>query len=134
MIYKIGDRIKNIAISGPKKGENSGKFGQVVEISGSIVVIKYDDGCSGQSSTPHLDYKLIKKEKNMIESLKESFVTAFLKEPEKSFRKTGITNGDGFLTEEGQGVFMAWLLKENGDKFKTDVVDDLLKDLKDKKE
>lgn len=65
---------------------------------------------------------------NMSVNIKEKFTLAFKKEPEKSFRKTGITNGDDFLTEDGQLIFLGWLLKKHGEEFKKDVVDDLLKD------
>ena len=61
-------------------------------------------------------------------NLKEKFVQVFLKEPEKSFRKAEITNGDGILTTDGQSVFLGWLLKKHGDEFKTEVVDELLKE------
>lgn len=71
------------------------------------------------------DYKKINKTSMNI---KEKFKLAFMKEPEKSFRKTGITNGDDFLTEEGVQVFLGWLLKKHGDDFKKEVVDDLQKE------
>lgn len=58
-------------------------------------------------------------------NLKEKFVAAFLSEPEKTFRKAGITNGDGILTDEGQQIFLTWLLKQQGNTFKTEVVDQL---------
>lgn len=77
------------------------------------------------------DVELLEPKKNIMSTIKEKFVLAFLGEPEKSFRRAEITNGDGFLTTEGQGVFLAWLLKTNGDAFKTAVVDDLLKSLDD---
>lgn len=61
-------------------------------------------------------------------NIKEKFVLALTSEPKKSFRKAGITNGDDLLTEEGQGVFLTWLLHSKyADEFKTAVVDDLLK-------
>jgi len=58
----------------------------------------------------------------------EKFVLAFKSEPEKSFRKAGLTNGDDLLTEDGVKIFLGWLLRKNGDDFKNEVVDDLLKD------
>ena len=71
--------------------------------------------------------------KNKTMNITEKFTTMFLAEPEKSFRKAGITNGDGYLTSDGQKVFLTWLLKKNGDAFKTDVVDVLLKEMEDEK-
>lgn len=78
-------------------------------------------------------YKVKIIDKNMG-NIKEKFTLAFKKEPEKSFRKAGITNGDDFLTSDGQEIFLGWLLKEHGEKFKKDVVDDLLKTDNEEKE
>ena len=75
------------------------------------------------------DLQLINKNMN----LKDKFTLAFKGEPEKSFRKTGITNGDDFLTEDGQHVFLGWLLKKHGEEFKKDVVDDILKEQEEEK-
>lgn len=69
--------------------------------------------------------RLVNNNKNMS-SIKEKFTLAFKKEPEKTFRKAGITNGDDFLTEEGQSIFLAYLLKKFGEDFKKEVVDDLV--------
>lgn len=68
------------------------------------------------------------KEKTM--TIKEKFVLALTKEPQKSFRKAGITNGDDLLTEEGGKIFLTWLLNKNADDFKKEVVDGLLADNK----
>ena len=48
-------------------------------------------------------YSLIKKE---TMNLKEKFLLALKSEPEKSFRKVGITNGDDLLTQEGTELFL----------------------------
>jgi len=69
-----------------------------------------------------------KESTKTMNNLKEKFLLAITAEPMKSFRKAGITNGDDLLTDDGQKVFLSWLLKENKDKFKTDVVDGILKD------
>ena len=61
-------------------------------------------------------------------NIKEKFVLAITPEPQKSFRKAGITNGDDLLTEDGMNIFLSWLLKKNQDDFKEKVVDGLLKD------
>lgn len=69
-----------------------------------------------------------KRRKNKMSELKEKFVLALTKEPQKSFRKAGITDGDNLLTTEGQQVFLTWLLNNKfSDEFKKDVVDDILK-------
>lgn len=61
-------------------------------------------------------------------NIKEKFLMSIKAEPEKSFRKAEITNGDDMLTSEGQAVFLAWLLQKHGAEFKKDVVDDILKE------
>jgi hypothetical protein len=67
-------------------------------------------------------------------SLKEAFVLSLTKEPQKSFRKAGITDGDDLLTDEGQKIFLSWLLHQKySEDFKSTVVDDLLKDQDEKK-
>jgi len=71
--------------------------------------------------------KLIKN--NMAINLKEKFTLALTKEPMKTFRKAGITNGDNLLTEEGVTIFLSWLLDTKyADEFKKDIVDGMLKD------
>ena len=75
--------------------------------------------------------KLITNLNNM--NLKDKFLTSLKGEPEKSFRKVELTNGDDMLTEEGTEVFLSWLLKKYGDDFKTEVVDEILKEEKKKK-
>jgi len=59
--------------------------------------------------------------------LKERFVLAVTPEPQKSFRKAEITDGDNLLTQDGQKIFLTWLLGKYADEFKTAVVDGLLK-------
>jgi hypothetical protein len=119
MTLKIGDKVKFV------KKSNGYNYNAIL---GLEFVIKHIEEnykvWSDKEWFFEQDLKLIKNNMN----IKEKFITAFLGEPEKSFRKTGITNGDGFLTEDGQEVFLGWLLKQNGPQFKTDVVDDLLKE------
>ncbi len=66
-----------------------------------------------------------------MSDIKEKFALIFKAEPEKSFRKAGITDGDDLLTEDGQSIFIKWLLDKNGNDFKKEVVDELLKKEKD---
>lgn len=75
--------------------------------------------------------KLIKSNKksmNFIQKLKE----ATLKEPEKSFRKCGITGSDGELTSDGKDVFLQWLFDQNKETFNKEVVQPILKAEEDK--
>ena len=87
----------------------------------------------GVTSIEEKDLTLIENKKMSQINIKEKFTLAFKSEPEKSFRKTGITNGDDFLTDDGQHIFLSWLLKKHGADFKTEVVDDLLKEAEEEK-
>ena len=66
-------------------------------------------------------------------SIIESFAQLVKSEPQKSFRKAGITNGDDLLTDEGVKVFLTWLLNKNANEFKEEVVTPLLVELKENK-
>lgn len=63
-----------------------------------------------------------------MSNIKEKFSLIFKSEPQKSFRKAGITDGDDLLTEDGKTIFLSWLLTKHQDEFKKDVVDELLKE------
>ena len=80
-----------------------------------------------------VDIKNNNNKKNMS-TIKNKFTLMFKSEPEKTFRKAGITNGDDFLTEDGQNIFLSWLLKKYGADFKTEVVDELVKETEDENE
>jgi len=63
-------------------------------------------------------------------NIKEQFTLSIIPEPQKSFRKVGITNGDNILTDEGLKVFSSWLLNKHAEEFKKDVVDDMVNEKK----
>lgn len=70
----------------------------------------------------------IKLEINQMQNipLVEKAKLASKTEPLKSFIKLGVTNSDGLLTAEGQQLFLGWLLAQQGDAFKTAVIDPIL--------
>lgn len=69
--------------------------------------------------------ELISK-KNAMENVMEKFEMTFKKEPMRSFRKAGITNGSDILTDDGAKIFLSWLLQKHGEDFKKDVIEELL--------
>ena len=92
--------------------------------------IKFSDN-THQMQLPEDDNDKVEilNRKSKIMNLKESFLIGLMKEPEKSFRKAGITNGDNMLTDEGREVFLSWLLHSQfAADFKKDVVEDMLKE------
>lgn len=64
--------------------------------------------------------------KSIIMSLVKKFSDLFVQEPKKSFRNVGVTDSSDMLTEDGQKVFLSWLLSKNQDAFKTEVVDKII--------
>lgn len=122
--FKAGDKIKML---GNCESAEDGKIYIV------IADLRNTNNLMGVGVNPNKlchcqeKWELLETNKNNM-SLKEKFITAFLSEPEKSFRKMGITNGDGILTTEGQEIFLTWLLKKQGAEFKTEVVDELSKE------
>lgn len=137
MILKVGDRIKgvydNTQFTGTVfeiTGYNNGTIERDDKISGSGCKVSYGNGWLFDNLQEY-KLELISNNKNI--NMKEKFVQMFLKEPENSFRKAGITNGDGLITSDGSTLFLTWLLSKNGDAFKTDVVDGLLVEDKESK-
>ena len=132
---KVGDRVEG-------KDNSFKEFkATVFSVCGDRATLKRDDGATGSgdyipsygngwalsnSSGWGYSLTLLSSEKPLKMNIKESFAIAFKSEPDKSFRKAKVTNGDDILTEEGQSVFLSWLLKKNGDDFKKEVVDNLL--------
>lgn len=66
-------------------------------------------------------------------NLVEKVALLFTKEPQKSFRKIGLTNGDDMITPEGAKIVLQWLLTKHADEIKKEIVDPLLKEAEKKK-
>ena len=62
-------------------------------------------------------------------NLREMFVLAFKKEPQKSYIKAGIMDTDENLTDDGKDVFLTYLINKDAD-FKKEVVDPILASMK----
>lgn len=80
---------------------------------------------------PH-KWALINKS-NTMSNIKEKFLLSLTPEPQKTFRKLEITNGDNLLTEEGTNIFLTWLLNKNQNEFKKEVCDPMLEEIKENK-
>lgn len=80
--------------------------------------------------------ELINKSDNVAKNmgLTEKFLSSLKKEPEKSWRKAGITNGDDIPTDEGMKLICTVLLQTNEDirKEMAKIAKDILEDEKDK--
>jgi hypothetical protein len=127
-LYKIGDEVR---VTGTRFG------GHLIGTEGTITAlcIVYGEQCyiinnSFYNWEGELTLLKYNKETNKIMDIKQKFSMLLMSEPNKSFRKAGITGSDYNLTTEGRDIFLQWLLSKNGDAFKTEVVDELLKDCK----
>lgn len=138
MEFKNGDLVR---ITGSKTGVN------YIGIEGTISARNTNNG------NPYWDIEITKETNsykigmhtgvyesdltliNKTMNIKEKFVLALTKEPQKTFRKAGITNGDDLLTTDGQNIFLSWLLHtKHAEEFKKDIVDGLLAEQKKEKE
>jgi hypothetical protein len=117
MKFEIGNRIRvrNTAWEGNIISRDN-SFSPVVWL------IKFDNGVTSSYYEDSLE--LISNKTQM--NLKEQFASVFKAEPQKSFNKAGLTDSSDVLTSDGQAIFLSWLLKTNGDTFKTEVVDPIL--------
>jgi len=117
MEFKVGDKVRVLSYC------SSAQQGEIYTLGddGDLFTILPDGnpGCRCKSN-----WELVVNNKNM--NLIEKAVLAVTPEPQKSFRKAGITNGDGILTDEGMKVFLSFLLSKNQDEFKTAIVDPIL--------
>ncbi len=128
MKFKIGDKVRvksNLQANNYSVGYEfiiSDKSFQPDGAHGGVYFPSVGNGMYGE------DLEIISniyKNMNML----EKFALTFKTEPEKSFRKAGIIDSNDTLTADGQKIFLSWLLKDSviGPKFKTEVVDELLK-------
>ena len=117
MKFKVGDEVFVTNCESPYRGYS----GKIIKIN-ALSDHPYNIDCLPDGWIVESVLEL----KNM--NIKEQFALCITPEPQKSFRKVGITNGDNFLTEDGQKVFLSWLLNKNADAFKKEVVDDMLKE------
>jgi len=128
-MFKVGDRVRILSVV-----LSTGSLSRVNTLATIInsydenrLLVKFDDGEVYTMFGSELE--LINKKETTMSTIKEKFVLALTSEPKKSFRKAGITNGDDLLTDDGQKIFLTWLLHtKHADEFKTAVVDGLLAD------
>lgn len=129
----IGEKVECIC----ETSTNYKQIGEIIKIEGEMITVCYGDGEVGKGKSKY--YKLttcnpINKVVSSIMGLQDKFLLSIKPEPQKSFRKAGITNGDDLLTCEGTQVFLAWLLEKNETEFKADVVDPILAQMKEDKD
>lgn len=71
--------------------------------------------------------------KSTMNSLVSKVADLFITEPQKTFRKLGITDDRNNLTEQGEMVFINWLFTQNQDAFNTAIATPLLAEQNSKK-
>jgi len=123
MEFKVGDKVKMKEGCAPLK---SGDICIVYIREGDLWASMGGDRDGASCDQPE-KWELISSNKTTMVNLKEKFILGLTKEPQKSFRKAEVTDGDDILTEEGAKVFLTWLLHTvHADAFKKDVVDGIL--------
>ena len=115
--FKIGDKVECLNF-------DLGHYGQ----SGSVISIDEDGNLcvrynDGYVTTNYArNFELINRtNNNKTMNIKEKFVLSFLKEPNKTYRKLGITNGDDLLTVEGSEIYKNWRFQQDQHKFYDEV-------------
>ena len=131
--FKIGDRVRlNL-----KASTRHNQEGTIIEhdTNGAPWQIIFDDGDTNRAEKSNTTINQETKPKNQtfMSRLISSFKLMTKSEPEKTFIQAGVTDSNGNLSEEGKELFLAYLLAENGMKFKTDVVDAILEENKKQK-
>lgn len=132
--FKVGDKCVPVASFTSKCGSYSGEKAEYIIIKAVDSNGRYDYGIYrgvNEVDTCNCfrdEHLTLIKSSSTNMTILEKFALAFKSEPEKSFRKAGITNGDDLLTEEGTEIFLSYLLKKEGTDFKKEVVDLLLED------
>ena len=129
-MFKVGDCVKCVSES----STNYGQFTEVTFVGCDFIECRYDSGEIGKGKFKYYvkTCNPINKVVGKIMGLKESFVLGLTSEPEKTYRKVGITNGDGILTEDGVKIFLTYLLSKTP-QFKADVADGILADMESNK-
>lgn len=123
--FKVGDRVKRLRGKCQSAIENK-IYKVVINDSGSLAIGEpRGDLCECQHEWTLVENNILNNKTNM--TTLEKFSLVFKKEPEKSFVKAGITNSDDLLTDDGQKIFLSWLLKKHGDEFNKEVVSELIK-------
>lgn len=133
MKLKVGDRVKLLNLD--RSGGDEKYIGRTWEIT-SVKSSSYDADLFDDKTGKLIPkgYTLVESEVELLKfsyknmSIKEKFALSLTPEPQKTFRKLGITNGDNLMTEEGSTIFLTWLLSQHQDAFKKEVCDDMLKE------
>lgn len=125
-MFKLGDRFQVVG----NLVNNSDIEGQIATIIGmhskTCFRVRFESGNICENWYEQGDMRLIEEKSKSMSSLKQKFAIAFKGEPEKSFIKAEIMNVDESLTDDGESLLLAFLLKKFGAEFKTEVVDVIL--------
>ena len=136
MKFKVGDKVRRINENWVNGGIKIGDIGEITKINkNGAFSYGYSINLEGYPKDyDPLYFELISSGDSEVKSMNtlEKFKLAFKSEPEKTFRKLGITDGDDLLTSEGQTIFLGWLLEKNKNDFKKEVCDPMLAEKEEK--
>lgn len=143
MKYKVGQRFTT--------NHNPSQFGGCVfeiydidvcgEFPYRVKIVKKQSCSKGRASIGYTtswkdcgDMNIIRGKSTRMTSLKSVYKSIKRKEPEKSFHKAGIIDDNDDLTQEGEELFLGFLLEQNKDAFKKEVVDGIINEMESEKE
>lgn len=76
--------------------------------------------------------EVLSSKKNIMTNVLEKFKVSLLPEPEKTFRKLGLIDGDNMLTNDGTTLMMNFLLNKHKKEFNDEVVSKLVDEKEEK--
>lgn len=125
-MFKVGGDRVVVLETGCIEQAVVGSIGTVEQVTTTGIITKIKEFGKGYGYNNDW-YQLINNFSTMS-SLKQKVAQLFLTEPEKSFQKAGIFDSSNQLTEDGQSIFLTWLIsdKDTKDKFNTAIVQPLL--------
>lgn len=121
---KSGDKVKRVRGGSCGKVEFGGIY-TVDRVRGASIYLNIN-GVIDSYDLENFDLVSSINSNKTINNMLDKFKIMMKGEPQKSFCKSGITDVNYNLTEDGTQIFLQWLLKTNGEAFKTEVVDGLL--------
>lgn len=115
-------------ISSYTVNKNDTHYPTVASGQGKFATTWYDETIDRFWGTDNSDKELLTNKKTM--SITQKFRNLFRTEPFKTLNKVGLTNSENQLTDEGEIIFLNWLLVKHAEEFKTEVGEKLVEDTK----
>lgn len=129
--FYIGDKVEVIGATNGWGSVVPGDIGAITSLCGdNRYFVDFEGKQSGWIGDESC-FKLVKScKENFMGNVVEKFKVSLLPEPEKTFRKLGIIDGDNMLTADGVTLMMNFLLDKHKKEFNELVVANLVEEEK----